>query len=153
MSQLFNRTSSAKFLNLTSCAVYCSGDATITGPAETTILGSEFFWISSLISLSAHRQTNVVRPKVILFLNSADYKLISYFFWHTLAHKRCPVKDCIYMYYSECTPIRGNQCSKANAKIVCCSNFLSMDVFITFSVRGAADVGSTKVNIWKMKRL
>lgn len=54
MLQMFYQTFSDKFLNSTSCAVYCVGAFMFTGPAETTIFGPTFFWSSSLTSLSTH---------------------------------------------------------------------------------------------------
>lgn len=104
MLQMFYQKLSAKFLNSTFCAVYCSGAPTITGPAETTTLGSTLFWFAALACLSTHRHTNMVRFKGILILNSTDYKLISYFFWRMLAHMSCLVLQCTQPYYSECTP-------------------------------------------------
>lgn len=144
----------AKFLNLKLCTVYSFiGASTITGPTETTTFGSSLFWSTALMSLPTNRHTNVVRFKWTLLMNSASHEWISYFFWSMMDHSYVQVQRCTQLYCSECTPEQGKQCWQGNTEIFWSSSLLSVDLFVTCSLMGVSELGSTKVNILKMKRL
>lgn len=78
---------------------------------------------------------------------------LSYPFCGMLVHKRSPVSQGTQLYCSECTPEQVKPCKQSNTKIFCHSSLSSVNQTITCSVRAFFDLGSTKVNILKKKRL